>query len=69
MLFIVASKDLALGPALSKDMDKVVPNLTKREVVAGHWALIEAAKQVNEHIREWFDGVVFAGAGASKSTL
>ena len=52
---------MVLTPDLSKLMGKVIPDLTTREVPAGHWALWQTAEQTNGHIKEWFEGVVFGG--------
>ena len=61
VLFILATKDAALTPAMSQNMQQNVPNLTRKEVVAGHWALVQAAQQVNTYLQEWFGSVVFEG--------
>lgn len=65
MLFIQALKDGALPPAMAANMEKDIPNLTRREVDTNHWALWEAPEQINKYVKEWLDGVVFAG----KATL
>jgi soluble epoxide hydrolase/lipid-phosphate phosphatase len=44
---------------MSAGMEKLVTKLTKREVVAAHWALWEKPEECNGHIREWFENVVF----------
>ncbi|KAL8775331.1 MAG: hypothetical protein Q9209_000338 [Squamulea sp. 1 TL-2023] len=41
LLFIAATKDEALPPSMSRAMDKYVPDLTRKEVDAHHWALWE----------------------------
>ncbi len=61
VLFIQATKDSALPPAMSVNMDKSLPNLTRKEVETNHWALWEAPEKVNGIIKEWLEGVVFAG--------
>ncbi|MCJ1358776.1 MAG: hypothetical protein MMC33_008776 [Icmadophila ericetorum] len=66
ILFISASKDAALPPAMSMGMNKFIPNLTRREVHAGHWALWEAKDAVNAAIKEWIERAIWA---AGKSTL
>lgn len=65
LLFIAASRDKALLPSMSKNMDKVVPQLTRDEVDAEHWAHWQKAEECNRIIKGWFEGVVFGG----KSTL
>ena len=53
VLFIAASKDAALPPSMSARMEQFVPNLTRKEVATSHWALLEAADQVNGMIKRW----------------
>lgn len=60
-LFIQALNDFVLTPDLAKIMQKTVPKLTHREVPAGHWALWQTPEQTNNHIKEWFEGVVLGG--------
>ncbi|KAG6173806.1 hypothetical protein E4U34_007233 [Claviceps purpurea] len=52
-LFIAATKDAALPPAMSSGMEKYFKDLTRGEVEATHWALVEATEQVNNQIVEW----------------
>lgn len=52
-LFVTASKDAALPPAMSKGMDKWFEDLTRAEVDAHHWALWEKPKEVNDVIEKW----------------
>ena len=66
MLFIQATKDYALPPAMSANMQEHVPNLTRKEVPTSHWALWEAPEQINSFIEEWLKAVAF---GESKSVL
>jgi soluble epoxide hydrolase/lipid-phosphate phosphatase len=56
---ITASNDYVLKPEMAAGMGKYFNNLTKREVVAGHWALWEAANDMNNILREWFKDQVF----------
>ena len=53
VLFIAASRDAALPPAMSAQMEKFVPRLTRMEVNASHWAQTEKAQEVNVIIRAW----------------
>ena len=53
VLFIAASKDAALPPAMSAGMDKFLPQLTRMEVSASHWAPIEKSGEVNVTIKAW----------------
>jgi len=64
-LFISATKDAVLKPEMAAKMGGHFDNLTHKEVVAGHWALWEAAGDVNQVLTDWFKEQVFA----SKSSL
>ncbi len=57
-LFIAASKDAALPPAMAAQMDGQFDNLVKREVNAGHWALWEATEETNKHIGEFVSSML-----------
>ena len=57
VLFIQATRDQALPPAMSEGMEKYIPNLTRKSVEASHWALWEAPQQVNKLIQEWLKKV------------
>ncbi|KAK6209645.1 hypothetical protein QIS74_11229 [Colletotrichum tabaci] len=57
-LFILASKDTALPPAMAAGMDKNFVDLTRGEVKATHWALWEAPEEVNEQIKQWIESKV-----------
>lgn len=65
-LFIAATKDAALPPAMSVGMEKHFRDLTRGEVEATHWALVEASEQVNKGIADWLSKVL---NGASKAAL
>lgn len=54
-LFIAASKDIALPPAMSMGMEDHFEDLTRGEVEASHWALWEAADEVNRTVGEWLE--------------
>ncbi|TLS30780.1 hypothetical protein PpBr36_03551 [Pyricularia pennisetigena] len=56
-LFISASRDVALPPAMSANMDKSFESLTRGHVDASHWALVEAAAEVNAIILSFLDSV------------
>ena len=60
-LFIQALKENILIPELSKGMEKAIPNLTRGEVPASHWALWHTPEETNAIIKRWFQGVVFGG--------
>ncbi|KAH7329112.1 Alpha/Beta hydrolase protein [Stachybotrys elegans] len=61
LLFIGASKDIALPPAMSASMDQTCTNLTRAEVEASHWALVEKPKEVNDSIENWLREKVLKG--------
>lgn len=46
---------------MSANMEKSLPQLTRKEVNTNHWALWEAPEQVNEIVKEWLEEVVFGG--------
>ena len=41
---------------MSQNMEHFIPQLTRKEVKCGHWALWERAEEVNRIIGEWLDG-------------
>ncbi|MCJ1302531.1 hypothetical protein MMC08_005335 [Hypocenomyce scalaris] len=61
VLFISATNDSALPPAMSAHMEQHLPNFTRKEVTASHWALWETPSQINEIVKEWLDDVAFVG--------
>lgn len=61
VLFVLATKDQALKPAMAAKMEERIARLTRKEVKAGHWALWEKPEEVNGILREWFERVVFGG--------
>ncbi|KAK5234456.1 hypothetical protein LTR47_004489 [Exophiala xenobiotica] len=63
VLFVLATKDQALKPFMAERMGERIPNLTRREVVSGHWALWQQADEVNRHIGEWLNETVFSKVG------
>ncbi|KAK0389371.1 hypothetical protein NLU13_2946 [Sarocladium strictum] len=60
VLYIGATYDTALPPIMSKGMDAVVAEgkLTRGEVKATHWALWQAADDVNRIMGEWLGKVL-----------
>jgi len=50
---------------MSENMEKFFGSLTRREVVAAHWVLIQKPEELNAHLKGWLDGVAFG----SKSKL
>ncbi|KAH6888661.1 Alpha/Beta hydrolase protein [Thelonectria olida] len=65
-LFITATEDAALPPAMSAGMDKCFDNLTRGEVKASHWALWQAPEGVNSQVSKWANVVL---GGALKASL
>lgn len=59
VLFIRALHENILTEDLTRGMDKAIPNLTKGEVQASHWALWQTPYETNDIIKKWFQGVVF----------
>jgi len=53
VLFVQAMKDEALPPAMSEGMEKWIPNLTRKTVTTGHWALWEKPEMVCGIVAEW----------------
>lgn len=70
VLFVQATYDSVLKPEMSKGMDQFIPNLTRGEVAATHWALTQKPEQVNEIIRQWFVGQgLVSGSSKERSIL
>lgn len=65
-LFVLSLRDDALPGWMSANMGKSIPQLTKKEVDASHWALWEKPADVNAHIKEFLQAT---GAVGSKSSL
>ncbi|KAF2763482.1 alpha/beta-hydrolase [Pseudovirgaria hyperparasitica] len=64
-LFVQANRDSVLFPEMSRYMEKYLKDLTRGEVDAGHWVLIEKPDAVNALIKEWLEKVFLGG----RSTL
>ena len=64
-LFITATHDSVLKPEMSKNMEAFMPNLTRGEVAATHWALTQKPAEVNAIIKNWLEGQGFG----TKSSL
>ncbi|KAI5361950.1 Putative alpha/beta hydrolase-1, epoxide hydrolase [Septoria linicola] len=60
-LYILATRDSILTKAMSRNMEKAVPNLTRGEVPATHWALWHTPNETNAILKEWLEGVVLGG--------
>ncbi|KAF2751383.1 alpha/beta-hydrolase [Sporormia fimetaria CBS 119925] len=55
VLFIQATYDSVLKPEMAKNMDALLPNLTRGEVPSAHWALTQKPEEVNSLIRKWLE--------------
>lgn len=66
VLFVQATYDSVLKPGMSKSMDALIPNLTRGEVAATHWALTQKPEEVNQIMRQWLES---QGIGKAKSSL
>jgi soluble epoxide hydrolase/lipid-phosphate phosphatase len=66
VLFIQATFDSVLKPEMSKNMESLIPNLTRGEVEATHWALTQKPEAVNKTIAQWLEG---QGLVEAKSSL
>lgn len=53
MLYVHALADLVVNSEMPKAMVPFVPNLTVKEVEAGHWALWQKPAEVNAFVTEW----------------
>jgi len=54
-----------LKPEMSKNMEQFLPKLTRAEVPATHWALMQKPAEVNAIIVQWLEGQGFG----TKSSL
>lgn len=57
-MIVTAKRDEALPPAMTAKMERWFDSLMRREVDAGHWALWQAAGEVNGHIGEFLGGLL-----------
>ena len=53
VLYVHALADLVVNPEMAKAMVPFVPNLSVKEVEAGHWALWQKPAEVNAFVTEW----------------
>ncbi|EGO58054.1 hypothetical protein NEUTE1DRAFT_117040 [Neurospora tetrasperma FGSC 2508] len=61
-LFVLATRDAALPPAMAQGMERFFEKkLMRREVEASHWALWEQPVKVNQAIAEFLGGVLTEG--------
>ncbi|KAK0646439.1 epoxide hydrolase [Cercophora newfieldiana] len=63
-MIVTASKDDALPPAMTAYMGPWFDSLERREVEAGHWALWQAAADVNRHIGDFLSKVLGTEQGS-----
>jgi soluble epoxide hydrolase/lipid-phosphate phosphatase len=52
---VQANYDNVLKPEMSKNMGEFLPNLTRGEVDASHWALTQKPEEVNAIVRNWLE--------------
>jgi pimeloyl-ACP methyl ester carboxylesterase len=60
-MYIDTSKSSLIPADIMKSSKSHIPNLTSRSVNTNHWAMLEDAKGVNKHIKDWVEQVVFGG--------
>ncbi|KAI9760979.1 MAG: hypothetical protein M4579_001355 [Chaenotheca gracillima] len=58
-LFVQATDDAALPPAMSQAMPHFFSNMTKKEVAAGHWVNWQKPEEINAILKEWIAATVF----------
>ncbi|KAK3692861.1 Alpha/Beta hydrolase protein [Podospora appendiculata] len=67
-MFVAARRDVALPPSMAEGMERHFDaGLVRREVDANHWALVEAAGEVNMYIEEFVSGVLKGEKGLKAS--
>jgi pimeloyl-ACP methyl ester carboxylesterase len=66
VLYVSATKDIALKPFMARNMHKQIKELTFKSVKTGHWALWEKPEEVNGFIREWLGEMGLTKQGRSK---
>ena len=66
VLFVLATKDQALKPAMAAKMASQIPNLVRKEVEAGHWVLWQRPEEINKILGEWFEGIWAGEKGQKK---
>ncbi|KAF2971714.1 hypothetical protein GQX73_g1778 [Xylaria multiplex] len=54
-LFVLASRDTVLTKDLSEGMEDFIPLLTRKEIDAGHFVLVEKPHEVNIALQEWLE--------------
>lgn len=59
-LFIQATQDAVLRPEMARGMRAYLPQLTTKEVKAGHWVLWQKPQEANAIIEGWLKEVVFS---------
>jgi soluble epoxide hydrolase/lipid-phosphate phosphatase len=60
VLYIGATKDVYLPPKMSASMDETCKNLTRGEVDATHWAMVQKPTEVNQIITDWLRSKVLS---------
>ncbi len=57
VLSLVATKDHFVSPALTANLDRWVPRLTRREIRAGHWVTISDPKGFSQEVLAFIEQV------------
>lgn len=59
---LVPTQDHFISPSLSTDLSRWVPQLTRREIPAGHWVTIKQPELFSQHVRTFIGSVRAAQA-------
>ena len=66
LLYVFATRDMALQDWMTKQMEARIPKLVRRNVEASHWALWEKPDEVSKHIVEFCDSFLKSQERQSK---
>jgi soluble epoxide hydrolase/lipid-phosphate phosphatase len=61
-MFVLANRDAALPPRMSRGQDKNFVDYTQREVSAGHWCLWQKPEEVNAILKEFLEEKVLSSS-------
>lgn len=68
VLFVHATRDVALPEWMGRGMDGLIPRLTRRKVEGSHWVCWEKPAEINKILEEWLGGIL-KNLGSEKSKL
>lgn len=68
-LFIGASRDVALPPAMARGMGQNFENLKMAQVDGGHWILVQKAEECNKLIGDYLNEVIPKADAGTKSKI